>query len=54
MEAEFVISWILSGHIPADTSRWLCRILKITEIFHGQRSLEGYNPWVCEELIMTE
>jgi len=54
MEAEFVISWILSGHIPADTSRWLCRILKITEIFHGQRSLEGYGPWVCEELDMTE
>ena len=21
---------------------------------HGQRSLEGYSPWCCEELHMTE
>ena len=22
--------------------------------FHGQRSLEGYSPWHCKELNMTE
>ena len=22
--------------------------------FHGQRSLEGYSPWGCKELDMTE
>ena len=53
-EAEFLICWILSGHKPADTIRSSCKILKITELFHGQRSLEGYGPWGCEELDMTE
>ena len=32
---------------------------QITPVFlpresHGQRSLEGYNPWGCKELDMTE
>ena len=26
----------------------------LTEEFHGQRSLAGYNPWGCKESDMTE
>ena len=26
----------------------------LPEESHGQRSLAGYNPWVCKELGMTE
>ena len=26
----------------------------LPEKSHGQRSLEGYSPWGCKEVVMTE
>ena len=34
--------------------KWQPTPLFLSGEFHGQRSLEGYSPWCCEQLDMTE
>ena len=44
-------SWV--GKIPW-RRKWLSPPVFLPGEFHGQRSLEGYSPWGCKELDMTE
>ena len=41
------------GKIPWRRKRQPTPIF-LPENFHGQRSLEGYSPWGCKELDLTE
>ena len=42
--------WI--GKIPWNRA-WQPTLVFLPEKSHGQRSLEGYSPWGCEELDLT-
>ena len=41
------------GQIPW-RNKWQPTPVFLPEGFHGQRSLEGYSPWVCKEPDTTE
>ena len=43
--------WV--GKIPW-RRKWQPTLVFLPAKFHGQRSLEGYSPWRCEELDATE
>ena len=51
MQGTYIWSWI--GKIPW-RREWLPTLVFLSELFHGQRSLEGYNPWSYKESDMTE
>jgi len=43
-----------SRRSPGEGRKWLPTPVFLPGEFHGQRSLEGYSPWGCKELDMTE
>ena len=44
--------WV--GKIPSGGRKWQPIPVFLSEESHGQRSLEGYGPWGCKELDITE
>ena len=44
--------WV--GKIPGGGRKWQPIPVFLSEESHGQRSLEGYGPWGCKELDITE
>ena len=51
MQETWFNLWV--GKIPW-RRKWLPTPLFLPGEFHGQRSLEGYSPWGCKELDMTD
>ena len=45
--------YIYLGKIPW-RREWLPTAVFLLGEFHGQRSLVGYSPWGCKELVMAE
>ena len=43
-----------SRRSPGEGRKWLPIPVVLPGEVHGQRSLEGYSPWGCKELEMTE